>query len=156
MKRTPMSRGSGFRRPTIERKPVVYTPLPEHQRRGSMAMVGGKPAEGQPKRVYVRSKALLEACRLIPCQHSGVSDGTVCAAHSNSMAHGKSRGVKADDNRVAALSYAVHSMIDQGSRLTKAEREELWWQAHVKTVRELLKRGLWPQDCPIPDIRRMH
>jgi hypothetical protein len=151
-----MKPGSGFKRPTLERVRTVHTPVPEHLRRGSMAMVDSQPAEGQPKRVYVRSKALLEACRLIPCQHSGVSDGTVCAAHSNALSHGKARGVKADDNRVAALSYAVHSMIDQGSRLTKSEREELWWQAHVKTVRELLKRGLWPQDCPIPDMRRMN
>ena len=147
---------SGFKRKAPERVRTVAAPIPAHLRRNAVFARMDVPAEPHPKRVYVRSKALLEACRLIPCQHSGVSDGTVCAAHSNSLSHGKARGVKADDNRVAALSYAVHSMLDQGSKLSKAEREELWWNAHVKTVRELLKRGLWPLNVPIPDIRRLH
>mgnify|MGYP000977411745 CR=1 FL=1 len=107
-----------------------------------------------PKHQYIRSKALLEACRELPCQHSGVQDGTVCAAHSNWAAHGKGKGIKADDNRVAALSARVHAMLDQGSDLTRAERQALWWDAHVKTVKELLRRGLWPANVPVPDIRR--
>ncbi|MGJ7497483.1 hypothetical protein ACSFA8_20745 [Variovorax sp. RT4R15] len=106
-----------------------------------------------PKRVAIRSKALLEACRQIPCQHTGVSDGTVCAAHSNWAEHGKGKSLKADDNRVAALSYAAHAMLDQGSRLARDERRSMWWAAHVSTVRELVKRGLWPSNVPIPDIR---
>jgi hypothetical protein len=106
-----------------------------------------------PKRQPIRSKALLEACRLIPCQHSGVQDGTVCAAHSNWSEHGKGKGQKADDNRVAALSFSVHQELDQGKWWTRAQRRQVWWDAHVKTVRELLKRGLWPLDVPVPDIR---
>jgi len=107
-----------------------------------------------PKRVPIRSKALLEACRQIPCQVSGVSDGTVCAAHSNWAEHGKGKGQKADDNRVAALSYDVHTRLDQGRDLSREQRRELWWSAHVSTVRELLRRGLWPANVPIPDIRK--
>ena len=105
------------------------------------------------KRVPIRSRKLLEACREIPCQVSGVQDGTVVAAHSNWAEHGKGKGVKADDNRVASLSYAVHMELDQGSRWTRMERRKIWWDAHVKTVQELCKRGLWPLNVPIPDIR---
>lgn len=151
-----MARGSGFKKPALERKKPVYKPIPMDQRRGSIRVVAAVAAPPKPKREYIRSKALLEACRKIPCQHSGVSDGTVCAAHSNSQTHGKGRGIKADDNRVAALCHHVHMMIDQGSKLSKEEREEIWWQAHVKTVKELLRRGLWPLDVPLPDLRRLH
>jgi hypothetical protein len=105
------------------------------------------------KRVPVRSRLLLEACRALPCQHSGVRDGTVVAAHSNWAEHGKGKGIKADDNRVAALCYAVHMELDQGTRWTRQERRQIWWDAHVKTVRELIRIGLWPLSVPVPDIR---
>jgi hypothetical protein len=39
--------------------------------------------------------------------------------------------------------------------MNKAERLEMWSFAHRNTVRELVKRGLWPLDVTIPDIRRM-
>jgi len=109
-----------------------------------------------PKRTYVRSKALTDACRLIPCQHCGRDErGHTCAAHSNWSVHGKGGHIKADDNRVAALCDRCHvPILDQGSKLTKAERMAMWWKAHVKTVRILLARGLWPANVPIPDIRK--
>jgi CRISPR/Cas system-associated protein Cas10 (large subunit of type III CRISPR-Cas system) len=109
-----------------------------------------------PKRQYVRSKKLMEAYRQIECQHCGRDDGTVCGAHSNSSAHGKGRGIKADDNSCASLCYVCHSAMDQGSHLSRMQREEMHANAHVKTVRELVKRGLWPLDVPIPDIRKMN
>ena len=55
-----------------------------------------------PKHQYVRSKALLEAAREIPCQWCGADDGTVVAAHTNWGA-GKGRSNKADDNMIASL-----------------------------------------------------
>jgi hypothetical protein len=106
------------------------------------------------KRQYVRSKKLLEACRQIPCQHCGNAEfGKVVAAHSNWSVHGKGGHIKADDNRVAALCDQCHvPVLDQGSTLSQEERQTMWWWAHVKTVYELLRRDLWPNDAPIPDI----
>lgn len=106
-----------------------------------------------PKRVYVRSKTLMKACREIPCQHCGVDDGSIVAAHSNSAEHGKGRSLKSSDIYVASLCHACHSALDQGSKLSKAERIAMWWSAHRKTVQELVRRGLWPLSIPIPDIR---
>ncbi len=106
-----------------------------------------------PKRVYVRSLELLAAVRTLPCQVSGRTGGTE-PAHSNWSVHGKAGRIKADDNRVAAIHWTLHRELDQGSRWTKAERQEVWWQAHCKTVRLLLARGLWPADVPVPDLRR--
>lgn len=106
-----------------------------------------------PKRAYVRSSRITEACRAIPCQHCGRDDGTVCAAHSNWSVHGKGGLIKADDSRVAALCSDCHvPLLDQGSRLSKVERQALWWTAHVKTITQLVKRSLWPSSIPVPDI----
>lgn len=118
-----------------------------------VSMVPAVTAAPIPKREYVRSKALREAYRLIPCQHCDRDDGTVCCAHANSQAFGKGTGIKADDNRGASLCAQCHvPLLDQGSKLTKAERRAIFWAAHVRSVRILVARGLWPVGVPVPDI----
>lgn len=102
-----------------------------------------------PKHQYVRSPALLRNVRLIPCQHCGAADGTVVAAHTNWGA-GKGRSIKADDNMIAALCFSCHSEIDQGKELNKHERKNIWYNAHRKTVIQMVEDGLWPADVPIP------
>ncbi len=99
----------------------------------------------------VRSAALREAFRLIPCQNCGADDGTVCAAHSNLGVHGKAGALKASDERCCSLCFRCHGELDQGSRLTYDERRALWWRAHVKSIELLARRGLWPAGVPIPD-----
>jgi hypothetical protein len=103
-----------------------------------------------PKRVAVRSPALLVACRAIPCQHCFVVDGTVCAAHSNWGEHGKGGRQKSDDNRVASLCHRCHSDLDQGSRMSGEERRTMWDAAHTRTVAALVGAGLWPAVVPVP------
>lgn len=88
-----------------------------------------------PKHQYVRDKALLKKVAQLDCQHCG-SGEMVQAAHSN-WGGGKGRGIKADDNLVAALCQKCHWEIDQGVKLTKLERQEMWQKAHEKTMREL-------------------
>jgi len=88
-----------------------------------------------------RNRPLLNACRELPCQHCGISDGTVVAAHSNQLRDGKGRGLKAHDYRVASLCYKCHMELDQGKDLSKQERTELWEEAHRKTIGQLFERG---------------
>jgi hypothetical protein len=88
-----------------------------------------------PKHAYVRDKALLKRVAQLDCQHCG-SGEMVQAAHSN-WGGGKGRGIKADDNLVAALCLKCHWEIDQGVKLTKLERQEMWQKAHQRTMREL-------------------
>lgn len=109
-----------------------------------------------PKIAYIRSKALLVACREIPCQWCGIADGTVCAAHSNQARHGKGRSKKASDQFVASLCHKCHTTLDQGSAMSRAEREWMWDSAHRNTVTVLIRKGLWPLSVPIPDIRVMN
>lgn len=105
---------------------------------------------------YVRSRAILEACREIPCQNCGVADGTVCAAHSNQSRHGKGRSIKASDQYVASLCYKCHTELDQGSHMSRSERVAMWDNAHRNTVRKLVRIGLWPANVPIPETRVMN
>ena len=88
-----------------------------------------------------RNKLLLEVCRVLPCQHCGVQDGTVVAAHSNQLRDGKGRGLKAHDYRIASLCFSCHAELDQGSKLDKSERVEMWEAAHRKTIGELFENG---------------
>jgi len=81
-----------------------------------------------------RNQKLLEAVRGSPCQHCGVNDGTVCAAHSNQLRDGKGRGLKANDYRIAALCFKCHSELDQGRDLSREERVNMWENAHRATV----------------------
>lgn len=89
-----------------------------------------------------RNTKLLEAVRAFPCQNCGSQDGTVVAAHSNQLRDGKGRGLKAHDYRIAALCHRCHAELDQGAKLSRAEREEMWEAAHRKTVGQLFEAGL--------------
>jgi len=81
-----------------------------------------------------RNNKLLEILRKSPCQTCGREDGTVVAAHSNQLRDGKGRSLKAHDYRVCALCFQCHSKLDQGLHLSKAERVEMWEEAHRKTI----------------------
>ncbi len=81
-----------------------------------------------------RNKKLLETVRGSPCQLCGAEDGTVVAAHSNQLRDGKGRSIKAHDYRIAALCFSCHSQIDQGSKMSREDRVEIWEMAHRKTV----------------------
>lgn len=100
-----------------------------------------------PKHQYVRSKELMRNAREIPCQHCGADDGTVCGAHTN-WGGGKGRSIKASDNLIASLCFNCHAELDQGKTLSKEQRQEMWQNAHIKTVDKLVKLGLWPANVP--------
>lgn len=88
-----------------------------------------------------RNKTLLEVVRESPCQHCGKQDGTVVAAHSNQLKDGKGRGLRAHDFRIAALCFTCHADLDQGSKMAKWERIDMWEQAHRSTIGWLFLNG---------------
>jgi hypothetical protein len=133
---------------STERVRPVAAPLTRPVNYGAPA---NDPVMAQPKREYIRNPKLLAAVRTLPCMHTGAPPPSD-PAHSNSGRHGKGKGIKADDNRIAALSRETHRELDQGKNWTQAERERIWWDAHVRTVAELLRRGLWPAGVPVPDM----
>jgi hypothetical protein len=64
------------------------------------------------------------------------------AAHSNQLRDGKGRGIKAHDYRIAALCFGCHADLDQGAKLSKAERVEMWEEAHRKSIGWLFENDL--------------
>lgn len=88
-----------------------------------------------------RNPKLTRIVAQLPCQHCGIKNNTVVAAHSNQLRDGKGRSIKADDFRVAALCYKCHSELDQGAKLNKQERVDMWEEAHRKTIGLLFKEG---------------
>jgi hypothetical protein len=87
-----------------------------------------------------RNKKLLEIVRESPCQVCGIEDGTVVAAHSNQMRDGKSMSMKSNDFRIAALCFRCHSNLDQGSKMTREERVNMWEEAHRGTIGWLFEK----------------
>ena len=63
------------------------------------------------------------------------------AAHSNQQRDGKGMGIKAHDYRAAALCHECHHQIDQGSELSKEDRQIVWEMAHRKTIGWLFETG---------------
>jgi hypothetical protein len=88
-----------------------------------------------------RNKRLLELVRQAPCQVCSLNDGTVVAAHSNQQRDGKGMGIKAHDYRIAALCYRCHADLDQGGKMSKEERRNVWEEAHRKTMGWLFESG---------------
>lgn len=132
---------TGFKRATIERKPVVYTPVPESQRR--KVNTGPVELKAVPKTEQHRNTRLLAMARGQQCQMAvpGVCNHnpeTVVAAHSNSSRHGKSGARKADDQYVVYACHACHSWYDQGGGALDREAGQLAWDTgHVRQV------GMW-------------
>jgi hypothetical protein len=73
------------------------------------------------------------------CMNCGISDGTVCAAHSNQSKHGKGTGLKCPDSLVAALCYKCHYELDNGKSLSKEERRQMWNEAYIRTMQTLIE-----------------
>jgi len=88
-----------------------------------------------------RNRALLDTARDQPCMSCGAQDGTIVAAHSNWHRHGKGMSIKSHDCFIAFLCVRCHHEVDQGSKLTKVERQQLWQDAHEKTLLHLFQTG---------------
>jgi hypothetical protein len=68
-------------------------------------------------------------------------EGSTQACHSNQLRHGKGKGIKAHDWAIASLCYKCHHEIDQGNKLTKEQRRDMWQDAHEDTIAMLFERG---------------
>lgn len=84
-----------------------------------------------------RSPKLLKLARDQACVMCGCQDGTIVAAHSNLIEHGKGRGFKAHDGMTAWLCMGCHYQLDQGARWTKEEKREFTLMAISRTYMKL-------------------
>lgn len=72
----------------------------------------------------------------------GNDDGTVVAAHSNLLEHGKGKGMKAHDGMAAWLCYRCHSELDQGTKMNKEERRDFMLTAICRTYVQMWNQEL--------------
>jgi hypothetical protein len=93
----------------------------------------------------------MQAYRKLECMNCGIDDGTVCGAHANQLSKGKGMAIKATD-LCASLCHTCHMAVDQGRSMSRSERVEVWQDAHVKTIKALVERGLWPAGLEIPQL----
>lgn len=89
-----------------------------------------------------RNRKLLDLARDQACVMCGSHDGTVVSAHSNLSEHGKGMGIKADDSMVAWLCMHCHSSLDQGSKMSRAERRDFTLTAICKTYQAMWRQEL--------------
>lgn len=94
-----------------------------------------------------RSKRLLNAARGQQCQIqipdicNGNSE-TVVAAHSNNLRHGKGMGIKANDCFIAWACNSCHTEIDQGSILSRQEKDAYWDVGFERTILQMFLQGI--------------
>lgn len=144
---------SGFKRPPIERKRTVHTPIPDHLRRKASFAKADQMAEPVEKPEVHRRSALREMAKGRPCllQMPDVCQGgteTTVAAHSNWSDHGKAGARKADDQYTVWACFACHSMLDQGSHLTAAEKRANFDAAHRRQIQEWARVAADPREKP--------
>jgi hypothetical protein len=73
---------------------------------------------------------------------------TTVAAHSNLMAHGKGRGLKAEDCYTVWACYKCHSNFDQGGVYSREEKADLFYDAMLRQVAEWQKIAMNPTGRP--------
>lgn len=83
-----------------------------------------------------RSRKLLDQAEDQACVMCGSQDGTVVAAHSNLIEHGKGRGFKAHDGMTAWLCYRCHTKYDQGG-MERSEARDFILTAICRTAMKL-------------------
>lgn len=89
-----------------------------------------------------RNKKLLASAEGQACTICG-SVGTTVSAHANSVALGKGVGIKVPDFYVAHLCQVCHDLYDgRRGNLTKAEKDEMWIAAYLRTVARWFNQGL--------------
>lgn len=92
---------------------------------------------GFPKPFTFRSDRLRRAVAELPCVSCG-RVGETQAAHGN---QGKGLAIKSSDARLAALCFRCHANLDQGGKMTKAERRAFEDEMIAKTYVMLVEAG---------------
>jgi uncharacterized protein YlaI len=89
----------------------------------------------------LRLPALTKLARDESCVMCEAQDGTIVWAHSNLGEHGKGKSLKAHDPMGAFLCYRCHSELDQGAKMSRAERRDFTLTAICRTHLRLWQQG---------------
>jgi transposase-like protein len=84
-----------------------------------------------------RDSKRLDAIRSLPCCQCGASPRSQ-AAHSNFSAHGKGKGIKADDRYTIPLCHSCHSSLDQNLSQQTRQQQLDWFLKKLNFINEVL------------------
>ena len=84
-----------------------------------------------------RDNGRLNAIRKMICCACG-ADAPSQAAHSNFYAHGKGRGIKADDRYTLPMCHSCHSDLDQNLSQQTRQQQLDWFERKLKFINEVL------------------
>jgi len=112
------------------RQPVLDVPAVGNDAVGNMEVCA----------VNYRNRKFLDLAHGMPCMHCGQGEASE-PAHSNWSEHGKGMSIKAHDVYWAALCHTCHAYLDQGGKMTRDERKELWRKAYDATQLWLWQNG---------------
>jgi hypothetical protein len=91
----------------------------------------------------VRSKAIREAADGEICTWPGcIEKYGVVLAHSNMSSHGKAAGQKAHDCFAAFLCHHHHDLYDNGTDISRSDKEWCFMRAMSKTLLRLIEKGI--------------
>ena len=89
-----------------------------------------------------RNRRFLDLARGQSCVMCSRDDGTIVAAHSNLLEHGKGKGIKAEDSMSAWLCYTCHAEYDQGNKMSKDEKRDFILTAITRTYRTMMRKEM--------------
>lgn len=142
LRRTPLSRGSGFKRAVIERRP---TPPPRPATR--RATYAGTTAAPIPKEDPVVCEAYRRLVRQLPCDRCGI-EGYTQFCHAD---EGKGMGLKTDDRRgwpgcgPHGDTMGCHHEVGTSGSLPREEKRAYEEAAGARTRVKIQEAGLWPK-----------
>jgi hypothetical protein len=148
-RRTHLGRGSGFKRPVYERRPVVVSAVALRPGVRMVVVRGAAPA--QPKEDPARSEAYRRLVAAMPCAHCGRA-GPSQAAHADA---GKGLVLKADDRTCFPLCadapgrIGCHTLIGATGAFAREQRRTLEARYGAQTRASIRAAGLWPPGLPM-------
>lgn len=162
MNRTPMNRGSGFKRAPVahtirlrDREPLPPRLTPVLIVNASMTPLVVTAIQAAPKENAIEHEGYRRLVAARPCIHCRKANRSQ-HAHEN---EGKGKGLKLDDRRAMPLccdepgAEGCHTQFDQyrllpGGRAAHVAQGRIW---AAQTRADITAEGLWPKNLPAAD-----
>ena len=153
MKRTPMKRGAGFKRPVYERAKQPLYRVERHAPSGSMDMRTG-PIE---KENAIQHEGYMRLVRQLPCAHCGRPGSIHNPTQFCHADEGKGKSIKTDCRRgypgcgddLASNRIGCHTLLGSTGKMPRTIVRILAAQYAAQTRKTIIERGQWPADLPL-------
>jgi len=151
MRRTPMARGAGFKRPAYTPRPQreqdeTPSATPDHPRKASAARMSLCTSHAAPidKENAPQHLGYMNLVRALPCAHCGKAPRSVFC-HSD---EGKGMGIKSDCRQGWPGCHECHDAIGTQRIYHKEKRRALEAEMARQTRALIEASGQWPKSLP--------